>query len=69
MTLADRLNRMLDASPLLTVAEVARAAGMADMQVRRIFRGGNDNPGLRTVERLVTAMGGTLAELFADGDA
>lgn len=66
MTLAARLQRMLDSSPRLTVAEVAREAGMEYIQVRRIVLGINRNPGILTLERIVRAMGGTLGELFTD---
>jgi transcriptional regulator with XRE-family HTH domain len=65
MTLAERLRRLLDARGS-TIAEVAKMAGMPRQQVWRVVSGANDNPEIRTVERIVEAIGGTMAELFAD---
>jgi transcriptional regulator with XRE-family HTH domain len=67
MTLAERLRRLLDARGS-TIAEAAKLAGMPRQQVWRVVSGANDNPEIRTVERIVTAVGGTLAELFSDDE-
>jgi transcriptional regulator with XRE-family HTH domain len=67
MTIADRLRRMLDERGF-SISEAAREAGMEKQQVHRIVSGKNENPGVKTVERIVSAMGGTMAELFADPD-
>lgn len=63
--LSRRLQRMLDERGL-TVAEVARDAGMAKQQLHVILNGQNDNPGIKTIGRVVEAIGATLGELFAD---
>lgn len=65
MTLAERLQRMLDERGS-TVTEAAKSAGMEKQQVWRIVRGVNANPGYNTVQRIVEAIGGTMAELAAD---
>ena len=67
MTLDERLLRMLDARGY-SISEAAKAAGMEKQQVWRIVTGKNGNPGMVTVERIVAAIGGTMAELFADDD-
>lgn len=66
-TLADRLRRVLDARGC-TVAEAARLAGMPRQVVHKIASGANDNPKVRTLEAIVSAIGATLGELFADED-
>jgi DNA-binding phage protein len=60
VNIPEELARLLAASRFSSVAEVAREAGMESMQVRRIFRGENRNPGILTVERIVTAMAGRI---------
>ena len=65
MTLAQRLQRML-AERGCSISEAARLAGMEKQQTWRIVTGSNDNPNVKTVERIVTAVGGTMAELFSD---
>lgn len=65
MTLSDRLRRMLDDRGC-SIAEAARLAGMERQQVWRIVTGKNVNPGVETVRKIVEAVGGTMAELFAD---
>lgn len=65
MTLAERLRRLLDERGV-GVTEAAKLAGMHKQQVHSILSGENDNPGVKTLERIVSAVGGTLAELFAD---
>lgn len=65
MTLADRLRRMLDDRGY-TIAETAKRAGMLKQQVHNIASGDNDNPGVKTLQRIVEAVGGTMGELFAD---
>jgi transcriptional regulator with XRE-family HTH domain len=67
MTLSDRLRRMLDDRGC-TISEAARMAGMGRQQVWRIVSGANPNPEYLTLTRLVEAVGGTMAELFADED-
>jgi transcriptional regulator with XRE-family HTH domain len=65
MTLALRLRRLLDARGY-TAGKAARAAGIDRQMVYRITSGTNDNPRVKTLEAIVTAIGGTLGELFAD---
>jgi DNA-binding phage protein len=65
MTISDRLQRLI-ASRGLSSAEVARRAGMERQQCWRVIAGDNDNPQIRTVERIVAAAGGTMVELFTD---
>jgi transcriptional regulator with XRE-family HTH domain len=65
MTLSDRLRRMLDDRGC-SISEAARMAGMGRQQVWRIVSGTNPNPEYLTLLRLVEAVGGTMAELFAD---
>jgi transcriptional regulator with XRE-family HTH domain len=68
MTLSDRLRRMLD-NRGVSISEAARLAGLEKQQAWRIVTGQNANPGVLTVTRLVEAVGGTMAELFADEEA
>lgn len=63
MTLAARLQRML-ADRGFSIAEAARAAGMYNQQCWAIVTGKNRNPGFLTVQRIVEAIGGTMAELM-----
>lgn len=63
--LAARLRALLDDRGL-TVAEVARDAGMHKQQLHAILTGQTVNPGILTIMRIVEAAGGTMAELFAD---
>ena len=65
MTLPARLRRVLDARGC-TIAEAARLAGMPRQQVHKLVTGVNGDPRLSTIEKLVTAIGATLGELFAD---
>jgi transcriptional regulator with XRE-family HTH domain len=65
MTLSERLRRMLDDRGC-SISEVARIAGMQRQQVWRIVSGMNPNPSIQTIEKIVDAAGGTMAELFAD---
>jgi transcriptional regulator with XRE-family HTH domain len=64
-TLATRLER-LRARSGLTVWQVAGRAQMETKQAWQLFSGQNSNPTLRTLERLVEAMGFTMRDLFAD---
>lgn len=50
----------------LTQAAVARAAGMTEANLSEILCGGRPNPQIGTVERIVAATGGTMAELYQD---
>lgn len=65
--LAARLQSLLDERGL-SIAEVAREAGMAKQQLHAILSGKNPNPGVLTVQRIASAIGVTLAELFGAGD-
>lgn len=65
--LAARLRRLLDRQGF-SVAEVARDAGMAKQQLHVILSGKNPNPGILTITRIVEAAGGTMTELFGDGE-
>lgn len=67
MTLSERLHRLLDERGC-SIAEAAKLAGMESQQAWRIVTGKTTNPGILTVQRLVEAIGGTIAELFADED-
>jgi transcriptional regulator with XRE-family HTH domain len=67
MTLADRLQRVLDARGC-TVAEASRLSGVDPQMIHRIIWGTNDNPKLKTLERIVVAIGATLAELFQESE-
>jgi hypothetical protein len=51
-----------------TIAEAARLAGMPRQNVHRLVTGGNPDPRVSTLGRLMTAIGATLGELFADGE-
>jgi hypothetical protein len=62
-----RLRRALDARGC-TIAEAARLAGMPRQNVHRLVTGGNPDPRVSTLGRLMTAIGATLGELFADGE-
>jgi transcriptional regulator with XRE-family HTH domain len=68
MTLSDRLRRMLDDRGC-SISEAARLARLEKQQTWRIVTGRNANPGIQTIQRLVEAVGGTMAELFADEEA
>lgn len=68
MTLAERIQRMLDARGF-SISEAAREAGMEKQQVWRIVTGSNANPQIGTVQKIVTAVGGTMAELFTDEES
>jgi transcriptional regulator with XRE-family HTH domain len=65
MTLADRLQTLLKKKGF-NANSAAEAAGMERQQVYRIVTGKTVNPGILTVERIVEAVGGTMAELFED---
>jgi transcriptional regulator with XRE-family HTH domain len=65
MTLSDRLRRLL-ADRGCSIREAAALAGMENQQVWRIVTGKVENPGYLTVQRIVEAVGGTMAELAAD---
>lgn len=65
MTLSDRLQALLRRNGF-NANSAAEAAGMERQQVWRIVTGKTVNPGIRTVERIVEAIGGTMAELFED---
>lgn len=66
-TLATRLRRVLDARGC-TVAEAARMAEVPRQTVHKIVSGENANPTVATLETIVTAIGATMGELFADED-
>jgi transcriptional regulator with XRE-family HTH domain len=61
--LPSRLQRLLDERGL-SISEAARMADMKKQQAWRIVTGDNDNPGIKTLMRLVEGAGGTMAELF-----
>jgi hypothetical protein len=65
LELPRRLRRMLDERGC-SISEAARFAGMERQQVWRIVTGVNTNPGIATLETVVSAVGGTLGELFRD---
>jgi transcriptional regulator with XRE-family HTH domain len=65
MTLSDRLRALLRKKGF-SANSAAEAAGMERQQVWRIVTGKTVNPGSLTVERIVEAVGGTMAELFED---
>jgi transcriptional regulator with XRE-family HTH domain len=65
MTLADRLQTLLKKKGF-SINAAAELAGMERMHVWRIVTGKTANPGILTVERIVEAVGGTMAELFED---
>lgn len=60
-----RLRALRDASGL-SYPEVARKAGLTTMQVFNILAGNNDNPKVETLRKVVEAMDGTMAGVFAD---
>lgn len=68
ISLSDRLKRML-ADRNCSISRAAALAAMEKQQAYRIVTGRNANPGILTVARLVEAVGGTMAELFADEGA
>jgi transcriptional regulator with XRE-family HTH domain len=67
MDLAERLKALLDRKGF-TIYSAAECAGMSKQQAWKIVTGKAKNPGVVTVQRLVEAVGGTMAELFADED-
>lgn len=48
-----------------SVAAAARAAGLSKTQLHDLVRG-RRSPTVETLDRVVTALGGTLGELFAE---
>lgn len=61
-----RLRALRDAASL-TYAEIGRrAGGLQPMQVFNLLVGNNDNPKVETLRRVVRALGGTMAGVFAD---
>lgn len=65
MTLSDRLQALLKRKGF-TINAAAEVAGMERQQVWRICTGKVKNPGVLTVERIVTAVGGTITELYQE---
>lgn len=63
MTLPDRLRALLDRKGY-SITDAADAAGMSRQQVHSIVSGKVPNPGITTVERIVEAVGATMAELY-----
>jgi len=46
--------------------QIAEATNLPERTVKRIFSGDTDNPYVDTLQRIVTALGGSLDEVFAD---
>ena len=68
MTYSPARLRSLIESRGLTFAEVAKAAGVSRQAVHEVVSGGKLNPGIFTVERIVTAAGLTMIELYGGED-
>ena len=62
-----RLRALIEARGL-TFAEVAEAAGVSRQAVHEVVAGKKQNPGIRTIERIVEAAGLTMGELYGVED-
>jgi transcriptional regulator with XRE-family HTH domain len=62
-----RLKRFIDQKGFHSVSSAAKACGLSRTQLWDIIHG-RKSPTLETLERIVTALGGTMTELFSDED-
>ena len=46
--------------------QIAEVTNLPERTVKRIFSGDTDNPYVDTLQRIVTALGGSLDDIFAD---
>jgi transcriptional regulator with XRE-family HTH domain len=53
----------------MSVKQIAEKRGMSEKTVARIFSGETDRPYMDTLYEIVTALGGSLDDLFAEGKA
>jgi transcriptional regulator with XRE-family HTH domain len=53
----------------MSVKQIAEKRGMSEKTVARIFSGDTDRPYMDTLYEIVTALGGSLDDLFAEGKA
>jgi transcriptional regulator with XRE-family HTH domain len=67
MTLSDRLQALLKQKGF-TIYAAAELAGMSKQQAWKIVAGKARNPGYLTVQRIVEAVGGRMADLDPDED-
>lgn len=51
----------------MTVKQIAEQAHLPERTVARIFSGDTDNPYMDTLHRIVTVLGGSLDDIFAEG--
>jgi DNA-binding phage protein len=65
--LGPRLKALIARKGFRSVSAAARHAGISRTQLWDIIRG-DKSPNIKTLEAIVTAIGGTLGELFADED-
>lgn len=50
----------------MTYKQIAEMTNLPERTIARIFSGETDNPYVETLHRIVTALGGTLNDIFAD---
>ena len=53
----------------MSVKQIAEKQNMSEKTVARIFSGETDRPYMDTLHEIVTALGGSLDDLFAEGNA
>ena len=56
----------LKKSSKMSSAQIAEATHLPESTIKRIFSGDTDNPYVDTLRRIVTALGGSLDDLFAE---
>jgi DNA-binding phage protein len=66
--LGPRLRALIERKGHRSIRAAAKAAGVNYEQLHTLMQG-NKSPRLDTLDRIVTALGGTLAELFAAPDS
>ena len=62
----DNLKEMRKQSGNPSIKAIADKANLPERTVNRIFSGETDNPYADTLHQIVTALGGTLTDIFAD---
>ena len=61
----DKLKELKKSSKMSSM-QIADATGIPESTIKRIFAGDTDNPYVDTLRRIVTVLGGSLDDLFAE---
>ena len=64
----DKLKELKKGSKMSS-KQIADATGIPESTIKRIFAGDTDNPYVDTLHRIVTVLGGSLDEIFAETKA